>query len=166
MCPDDPIGSIWAHTDMGPYDPGPGQGPGSHWGTWNRPGGTRAHSVTRWSHRTYLGPFDMSPYFEGVCVLPSSWPPARVNVGWDEQFLAPLPLIPGNPGIRRIPLIPRMNSKSQEKRAIYNTKLTFVILEFPWVFCFPFGTKQIDIGAGGPFDCKNVDLHQNGTLVR
>ena len=46
----------------------------------------------------------------GVCVL---WPPARVNVGWDEQFLAPLPGIPG------IPLIPGMNSKSQEKHVIY-----------------------------------------------
>ena len=63
-------------------------------------------------------------WFEGVCVLPSSWPPARVNVGWDEQFLAPLPLIP------RIPRIPGMSSKSEEKRVIYNTKLTLAIQEF------------------------------------
>ena len=79
----------------------------------------------------------------------------RVNVGWDEQFLAPLPVIPRIP---RIPLIPGMNSKSQEKRVIYDTKLTLVIQEFPighedmfgWGV-YPFGTQQIDIGAGGPF---------------
>ena len=47
-----------------------------------------------------------------------------MNVGWDEQFLAPLPLI------WRILRIPGMSSKSEEKRVIYNTKLTLVIQEF------------------------------------
>ena len=44
-----------------------------------------------------------------------------MNVAWDEQFLAPLWLIPRIPG---------MNSKSQEKRVFYNTKLTLVTQEF------------------------------------
>ena len=78
-----------------------------------------------------------------------------MNGGSEQQFMAPLPGIPG---------IPRMNSKSQEKRVIYDTKLTLVIQEFPighedmfvwdffflWLLSF-FGTQQIDIGAGGPF---------------
>ena len=39
-----------------------------------------------------------------------------MNGGSEQQFLPPLPLDP---------LDPRMNSKPQEKRVIYNTKLTF-----------------------------------------
>ena len=74
--------------------------------------------------------------FEGVCLLPSSWPPARVNVGWDEQFLAPLPLI------WRIWRIPRMISKSEEKRVIYNTKLTLVIQEFTKIRLSPMPAQR------------------------
>ena len=65
-----------------------------------------------------------------------------MNGGWDEQFLAPLWLIPLILLIPGIPGIPRMNSKSQEKRINYDTKRTLVIQDFPighedmfgWVF--------------------------------
>ena len=73
-----------------------------------------------------------------------------MNGGWDEQFLAPLLLIP---------LIQGMNSKSQEKRVIYNTQLTLVMQEFPigredmfgWgVFIFHL-PPTVSPGGGGYF---------------
>ena len=81
-------------------------------------------------------------------MLPPSWPPVRVNVGWDEQFLAPLWLIPRIPG---------MNSKSQEKRVIYDTKLTSVIQEFTKIRLSPMpaqrwcrkGPREVPLGTLG-----------------
>ena len=84
-----------------------------------------------------------------------------MNVGWDEQFLAPLWLIPLIPGI------PGMSSKSQEKYNLYCTKLTLVTQEFKNNKTFPDACPKVvpegpEVVKGGALGDFGVPL---GTLV-